>query len=249
MKAIVLAAGYATRLYPLTKDRPKPLLRVGEKTILDYLLKGFNQIPVLDRVYIVSNARFASIFAEWARIVNQSDRHPGFQVEVLNDGSLDNESRLGAIADVQFAIDQAGIEEDCIVAAGDNIFRFDFKDLHETFQSHDADTIVVQELKDRERLKQRGVVSFDANCKITLFEEKPQKPQSTYVCPALYMHKQSTLPLYKVFLNDHTTADAPGHFISWLYQQTPVYAYVMSRPALDIGTLAVYKEIQKKYSI
>ena len=248
MKAIVLAAGYATRLYPLTKDRPKPLLRVGEKTILDYLLDGFNQLSDLDSVYVVSNAKFAPIFREWSDIVNESNRH-AFEVEVLDDGSTDNETRLGAIADVRFAIEQKKIDDDCIVAAGDNIFRFDFKQLHVDFQKNNADTIVVQEIKDKERLRQRGVVSFDDTRKITLFEEKPDKPRSTFVCPALYMHKKSTLPLYKTFLTVNDQADAPGHFISWLYQQVPVYAFIMATPALDIGTLSVYEKIQKQFSI
>lgn len=249
MKAIVLAAGYATRLYPLTRNRPKPLLRIGEKTILDYLLDGFSQIPNLDCVYIVSNAKFSELFYEWEEMINQSSRYPHFKVKVLNDGSVDNDNRLGAIADVQFAIRQANITDDCIVAAGDNIFRFDFTELIKTFYEHNADTVVVQELSDPERLKQRGVVSFDADHKITCFQEKPRKPQSSFVCPALYVHKKKTLELYQSFIDTHENADAPGYFISWLYKKVPVYVFIMSKPALDIGTLQVYEEIQKQFTI
>jgi len=247
MKGIVLAAGYATRLYPLTKDRPKPLLRVGEKTILDYLLEGLKSLSELDVLFVVTNEKFNAIFREWAKIVNASGRYPGFQIEIVNDGTTSNETRLGAIADIQYVIDQEQIDDDLLVAAGDNIFQFDFKELERFYRTKNSDVIVAQELNDAERLKQRGVVLFDENNKVISFEEKPAAPNSNFVCPALYIHKKETVHMYKKYVDAGNNPDAPGHFIKWLYPKISMYAFVMDKPAIDIGTKQVYEQVSLEF--
>ena len=243
MKAIILAAGYATRLYPLTIDTPKPLLKIAHQTIIEYMLDDLQNMPALDEVYIVTNEKFTPVFEKWAS-EREGANHPyTFSIDIVNDGTASNETRLGAIADVQFVIDRKAIADDLLVAAGDNIFRFDFANLAAFFEQKRSDVILAQQLNDPERLKTRGVVSFDDNQKVTSFQEKPAEPASNYVCPALYIHPQHTIHLYQDYLLEKNNPDAPGHFIQWLFPRVPVYAFPLLRPAIDIGTLETYKRV------
>lgn len=246
MKAIILAAGYATRLYPLTKTRPKPLLDIGGKSILEYLLDDFVAITELDQVYVVTNQKFAHTFWEWARAINNSSTYP-FNIEIVNDGTTSNETRLGAIADIQFVIEQKNINDDLLIAAGDNIFQFDFGEFYKFYQNHNSHAIVAQKMDDPVRLRQRGVVKFNQVYQIVAFQEKPQNPPSNFVCPVLYLHPAGDISLYQDYLSTGNNPDAPGHFIKWLYQQVAVYAYVMKNPAIDIGTLEVYERFRQGF--
>lgn len=243
MHAIILAAGYATRLYPLTKDQPKPLLKIGPKTILDYLLERIHQIPAIDNVHIVTNAQFFPIFQQWTDTVNAQGKYSHFYIHVIDDGTRSNETRLGAIADVQYVIQKHQIDDDLLVAAGDNIFTFDFFKFYQFWLKKKADVVAAQELLDHSRLKQRGVVEFDDRFLVVGFEEKPQKPRSTFVCPALYLHQKMSLPLYQRYLAQGGNPDAPGHFITWLYRQMPIYAFVFQEESYDIGTLETYHQV------
>lgn len=248
MKAIILAAGYATRLYPLTKDRPKPLLKVGDKTIIEYLLDGFRDVSQLDRVYVVTNALFAPVFDRWANELHSSSDRYSFDVVVVNDGTASNETRLGAIADIQFVLEQEKLHDDLIVAAGDNIFQLNFAHLVDYFYQKNSDVIVAQELHDPERLKTRGVVQFDENYRVIGFEEKPSVPKSKFVCPALYIHRRVNLALYKDYLNEHNNPDAPGFFIKWLFPRVPIYAFILQEPAVDIGTLETFQRVCREFA-
>ncbi len=242
MKAIILAAGYATRLYPLTKDQPKPLLKIADKAIVEYLLEKFRAFPALDEVFVVTNEKFAKVFQTWASEVEEQGNYP-FALTIVNDRTTSNETRLGAIADIQFVIDAHRIDDDLLVAAGDNIFQFDFANLYQFFLSKQSDVIVAQELNDPERLRTRGVVQFDNDFRVTGFEEKPDAPKSNFVCPALYIHRRESIGRYQSYLQDNNNPDAPGFFIKWLHQKTPVFAFVMPKPAIDIGTLDAYKAV------
>ncbi len=248
MKAIILAAGYATRLYPLTKDRPKPLLKVGGKTIIEYMLANFSALPQMDTVYVVTNDKFTLNFNEWANDVNASNAFR-FNVEIVNDGTTSNETRLGAIADIQFVIEQENIRDDLLVAAGDNIFQFDFSEFYRFFREKKSTVIVAQELHDPVRLTQRGVVKFDDANRVVDFQEKPQHPPSNFVCPALYIHPAEHIAHYTKYLAERNNPDAPGHFIKWLYQKVRVYAFVMSKPAIDIGTLETFERVNRELSL
>ncbi len=247
MKAIILAAGYATRLYPLTKDKPKPLLDIAGKTIIEYLLDDFRKIQALDTVYVVTNAKFAPLFDAWAEKQASRENPFPFQIVIVNDGTTSNETRLGAIADIQFVVEKHHIDDDLLVAAGDNIFQFDFADLAAFYAAKNSDVIVAQELNDPERLKTRGVVQFDDEFRVFGFQEKPAEPKSNYVCPALYIHKRESIKLYFEYLNFQNNPDAPGYFIKWLHPQTPVYAFVMPKPAIDIGTLETYELVCREF--
>ncbi|MBN1466708.1 nucleotidyltransferase family protein [candidate division KSB1 bacterium] len=248
MKAVILAAGYATRLYPLTKDKPKPLLRIADKPIIEYMLDGFRRIAALDEVYVVTNAKFAPAFELWAQQLRHCPHPYDFKIIILNDKTTSEETRLGAIADVQFVIERAEIRDDLIVAAGDNIFRFDFADLVDFFQQKQSDIIVAQPLHDPARLRTRGVVRFDAQHRVVDFQEKPADPPSNFVAPALYIHRSENIHFYQHYLRAGNNPDAPGHFIKWLFPRTPVHVFILPQPAIDIGTLETYEQVCKDFS-
>ncbi len=238
MKALILAAGYATRLYPLTKDKPKPLLKIGKKTILDHILDKVKTLPV-DGIYIVTNEKFTPVFQKWA-----DGASTGYgKITIVNDGTTSNETRLGAIADIQFVLDRVDLSDDLLVAAGDNVFNFDFRDMYAFYQQKQADVILTHPVDDLEKLQRSGIAEVDDDRRVTGFEEKPAQPRSNLVCPALYMLRQSTCVLFSDYIKQNNNPDAPGFFIKWLYQQIPVFAFIMKEKYYDIGTLASYQKV------
>ncbi len=242
MKALILAAGYATRLYPLTKDQPKPLLKVADKPIAEYMLDLLARVRDIDQVYVVTNSKFAPHFTEWADSLESSETYP-FPVTIIDDGTDTNETRLGAIADIQFVLDQHPIEDDLLVVAGDNIFTFDFNELIDFFKQKQTDTILVRREKNREKLCRSGVVELDQSQKLVGFEEKPQNPRSEYVCPAVYLYRAESLSLIRNYLAQGENPDAPGNFVAWLYRHKPVHAFIMNHTYFDVGTLESYHRV------
>jgi len=243
MKALILAAGYATRLYPLTRNFPKPLLQVGDRTIIDFLLERLQGQGVIDRVFIVTNERYHPVFSRWAGRLGGEGRYRDFDLRIVNDGTRDNDTRLGAVADLELAIAEGSIDDDLLVAAGDNIFTFDFRELFDTFARRATDVVVVTRISEIERRRRSGVVELDADGRVTGFEEKPHHPKSEYICPALYILRRGSLPLVSKYLAQGGQADAPGHFIAWLHRQVPVHAYVMRQSYYDIGTRESYEKV------
>lgn len=236
MKCILLAAGYATRLFPLTKDRPKSLLPIGDGTILECIVKKIEQVAAVDHIYIVTNSRFTGQFDQWVA------QYPATKkITVLNDGTTTNENRLGAIADMQFAIDLVKIDEDILVMAGDNLFDFSLTDFVAFFEKVAADCITAHELSDIDSLKRTGVIELDRRQRVENFEEKPQYPKSNLAVPPFYLYKRETLPLIKKYLEEGNNADAPGNFIPWLIKHKEVYAYQFEGKRYDIGTLESYQ--------
>jgi len=228
VKAVVLAGGYATRLYPLTRDRPKHLLEVGGRTVLELLLE---RLPLdrLDRVYIVTNAKFAERFREWA------ESYPA-DVVVLDDGTTSEEDRLGAIGDLQLAIDTEGLDDDLIVAAGDSIFTARLDDFARFGQERDAAVIGVYDVGDLEAMKRLSSIGVDEDSRLVAFEEKPEQPESTLAGVALYFYPRAILPLVRQYLAEGNNPDQPGRLVEWLYQRTPVYAWRVPGRWFDIGT-------------
>lgn len=239
MKCLILAAGYATRLYPLTKETPKPLLEVAGKTILERLLDKISVIDKIDHVYVVTNSRFSQAFQEWV-----ADYEYGKPLTVIDDGTTSNENRLGAIGDIQFVVDQTGISDDLMILAGDNLFDFDLRDFEEFFYEKNADVITAYEIGDVNLRKRVGIVELDPAGRVMSFEEKPQEPKSHWGVPALYVYRKGTLPLIKQYLDEGNNPDAPGHFIPWLIKHRPVYAFRFAGQWHDIGTLESYQEAQ-----
>lgn len=241
MKAIILAAGYATRLYPLTKDRPKALLEVGSMPILDHIVENVEQIPAVDEIFIITNEKFYKHFTDW-----RDQRQGGLPITVYNDGTTTEDTRLGAIGDLKFTIDKGKISDDIIVLAGDNLIDFSILDFYDFYKQVDSDCVCVKKIpiEDASRM---GIVQVDDNNRIVDFEEKPDKPKSDLGAFAIYIYKKDSLAMIDKYLSEGNNTDAPGNLPAWLCKRQPVYAYVFEGNCYDIGTHEAYKEVQELY--
>lgn len=240
MKAIVLAAGYATRLYPLTLNKPKALLPIAGKPILNYITDEIETISEIDELIIISNAKFYQCFNEWSNIYSNR-----LKITVLDDGTTDDSNKLGAIGDISYAIDTLDIDEDILIMAGDNIFTFKLLDYYNEYKRLDKDMILVKEMSDPEDLKRMANVIYDENGRVTDMVEKPSEPKSSRAAFASYIYKKDTVPLFKKYLDDGNNPDAPGFFPSWLCKQKDVYAYEFTGECYDIGTPKSYDEVNR----
>ncbi len=243
MKAIVLAAGYAMRLYPLTKDLPKALLEIGGRHMLDYLMDEIASVPEIDEVILVTNSRFYKQFCDWAA----GRKTPGLSVCVLDDGTDTNENRLGAIGDMQFVLDQTGLDDDVLVAAADNLFTFRLNDFVESFRESGKDTLLAQAMGDTEELKRFAIATLDESGRVVGLVEKPQNPPTDIAVYALYLYRRDTLPLVRQYIDEGNNRDAPGHFPEWLYQRREVRAYLFEGECVDIGTPEAYAAARAEY--
>lgn len=237
MKAIVLAGGYATRLYPLTRDRPKHLLEVGGRPILELLLERL-PLDELDAMYVVTNAKFAERFREWAA------SYPA-DLSVIDDGTTSDEDRLGAIGDLRLAIDTENLDDDLIVAAGDNLFTERLDGFARFGQERDAAAIAVYDVGDLEEMKRLSSIVVDADSRLISFVEKPERPESTLAGIALYFYPRAILPLVGRYLAEGNNPDQPGRLIGWLYRRTPVYAWRVPGQWFDVGTPETLAEAQR----
>ena len=243
MKCVILAAGYATRLYPLTRDFPKSLLEVAGRTILDRILDKVERIPDIDEILVVSNSRFFRHFRGW-----EERKACGAKISILDDGSTDNDNRLGAVADLAFAVKAGALNADCLVLAGDNLFDFELVDFVSFALARKADCITTHVLEDRKQLSRTGVIEIDKDFRVLSFEEKPKDPKSTYAVPPFYFYRKDTLPLLELFLKEGHDPDAPGNFIPWLLGKRTVFAYLFSGRRYDIGNRESYEAAQKLFS-
>lgn len=240
MKCLILAAGYATRLYPLTENFPKPLLKVQGKTILDWLLEDIDGAGVVDGYIVISNHKFADHFRAWA------DNHK-LPITVLNDGTQSNETRLGAVRDIQFAIEELGLQDDLLVIAGDNLLDFSLRSFIRYFQKKQTTCIMRYWEQSEEKLHKTGVAVVDEADRILEMEEKPAVPKSHWCTPPFYIYKASDVGFVKTGIENGCGVDAPGSFIAWLSTQTTVHAYEMPGKRYDIGNLESYEKVQKEY--
>lgn len=240
MKCLILAAGYATRLYPLTENFPKPLLKVGDKTILDWLVDDISGANLVDEYVVISNHKFAHHFEEWAATKSQ-------KVTVVDDGTSSNETRLGAVCDVQYAIDQLGLDDDMLVIAGDNVLDFSLQKFVHYAVEKQTSCIMRYFEPDEQRLHKCGVVTIDEEDAITSMEEKPAEPKSHWCCPPFYFYSRENAKWVKRAIASGCGTDAPGSFIAWLATQTKVHAMEMPGRRYDIGNLQSYEQVQKEY--
>lgn len=240
MKCLILAAGYATRLYPLTENFPKPLLKVQDKTILDWLLEDIDGASVVDQYIVISNHKFAHHFKAWA------DHHK-LPITVLDDGTESNETRLGAVRDVQFAIEELGLKDDLLVIAGDNLLDFSLQSFIHYFQKKQTTCIMRYWEESEAKLHKTGVAVVDEQDRIVEMEEKPAEPKSHWCTPPFYIYKASDVGLVKTGIENGCGVDAPGSFIAWLSGQTAVHAYEMPGKRYDIGNLESYEQVQREY--
>lgn len=243
MKAIILAAGYATRLYPLTLNKPKALLKIGNQTVLDYIIDEVESIASINEVIIVSNHKFMKQFTSWKRKRNSTKN-----IKIIDDGTSSNENKLGAIGDIRLVIESENIDEDILVIAGDNLFTFKLIDFYNFYIKHNRDCILVQENKNMDELKRMGIVILNQEDKVMNFEEKSCNPISNIAVYATYIYLKNTLPLISQYLKENNNPDAPGYFPAWLYDKKDIYAYRFNGNCYDIGTYESYKKIQKKFN-
>ncbi len=239
MKALVLAAGYATRLYPLTLDRPKALLEVGGKPMLDHVLERLEEMGV-DETIVVTNAKFTPHFEEWA-----SGRDG---VRIVNDGTTSNEDRLGAIGDIGYVVEQTGLDDDLVVVAGDNLFAEDMSGFSAYGREMDAPVLAVHDVGDLARMREYNQVDVDDEGRITFFEEKPEDARSTLAGVALYFYPRRTLPLIRQYLDEKNNPDQPGRLVEWLYPRTPVYTWRLPGQWYDIGSAETLAEADRIFS-
>lgn len=240
MKCLILAAGYATRLYPLTENFPKPLLTVGEKTILDWLVDDIDTLGTVDEYVVISNHKFAKHFEEWAAKKTQ-------KITVVDDGTESNETRLGAVKDIQFAIDKLSLDDDMLVIAGDNVLDFSLTKFI-SYALHKKSSCIMRYFEASEKkLVKCGVVEIDENDKILGMEEKPAQPKSNWCCPPFYYYTKEDAKLVQKGIESGCGTDAPGSYIAWLCTQTTVHAMEMPGRRYDIGNLESYAEVQKEY--
>ena len=240
MKALILAAGYATRLYPLTLDKPKALLPIAGKPILDYIVDEIETIEEIDEVIIISNHKFYPHFSKWIE-----NKKSSLNIIVLNDNTTDDKNKLGAIGDINFAIESLGLNDDLLIMAGDNIFTFPLIDYYNAFKEKLCDMILVKELSSLSDLRRMANVETDENGIVTGMVEKPQNPKTNLAAYASYIYKKDTVPLIKKYLQEGNNPDAPGFFPSWLYKIKSIYAYKFNGECYDIGTPESYKEVNK----
>ncbi len=238
MKAIILAAGYATRLYPLTLNKPKALLTIGKQTILDFVVNEIKTIPDVSEIIIVTNDKFYGQFCDWNNLA-ASD----VKITVLNDNTSDDTNKLGAVGDIQFVIDKMNVDDDILVMASDNIFTFKLIDFYNEFKNKNKDMILVSQIENKEDLKRMANVVLDEGERVINMVEKPAEPISDIAAFASYFYTKETVPMIKEYLKQGNNPDAPGFFPSWLYKQKDVYAYKFEGECYDIGTPEAYKEI------
>ena len=240
MKCLVLAAGYATRLYPLTENFPKPLLKVGEKTILDWLLDDLDQLGMINEYIVISNHKYAPHFEKWAR-------EKGGPIRILDDGTESNETRLGAVKDIAFAIESLHLDEDLLVIAGDNVLDFSLTRFVSYARGKGASCIMRYYEAEEKRLKKCGVVQVDGDDRILSMEEKPANPKSHWCCPPFYYYTKADAALVQKGIDCGCGTDAPGSFMAWLCGQTQVFAMEMPGSRYDIGNLESYEQVQRDY--
>lgn len=240
MKCLILAAGYATRLYPLTENFPKPLLKVGEKTILDWLIDDIDGAGLVDEYVVISNHKFAHHFDKWASEKSQ-------KITVVDDGTSTNETRLGAVCDIQFAIDKLGLDDDMLVIAGDNVLDFSLQRFVRYAHEHKASSIMRYYEANEQKLLKCGVVTIDDDDRVTCMTEKSPTPATHWCCPPFYFYSREDAKRIPQAIASGCGTDAPGSYIAWLCQQTSVYAMEMPGRRYDIGNLQSYEQVQQEY--
>ncbi|RZF58895.1 nucleotidyltransferase family protein [Sphingobacterium corticibacterium] len=242
MKTLILAAGYATRLYPLTKHFPKPLLEVGGKTILDRLVEAVDGIEQVNQHIVVTNATFHQHFEDWKAASGYKK-----DIVILNDGTTSNDNRLGAVRDILFAIEQLGINEDLLVLAGDNVVTFSFANFVRYAREKRTSCISCHEEPSLAALQKTGVLEADENMRAIAMHEKPENPPSHWAVPPFYYYKKEDLPLIQQAIDQGCGYDAPGNLAAWLCRKTEVYAWPINGERYDIGDMAAYEHAQEVF--
>jgi glucose-1-phosphate thymidylyltransferase len=246
MKVIILAAGYATRLYPLTLTQPKPLLPVAGKPMIDHVLDNLAPIGGIDRIYVVTNAKFAGHFQQWAD--DYRAKKAKLEFTVVNDGSTDDTNKLGAIGDMHFVLTHQKVDDDIIVVAGDNLFSQKLADFGKFCREKNAPVLALYDVGDLEQIKKYNSISVDGEGRVTFFEEKPKNPTSTLTGIALYFYPRQTLSLINQYIAEGNNPDQPGRLVQWLYPRTPVFTWRVPGSWFDIGSKETLEEANRIFA-
>lgn len=242
MKNIIIAAGYATRLYPLTENFPKPLLKIGNKSILERMLDDIDLIDDVDEHIIVTNHKFAPIFTEWLGGVDYQK-----PIRIIDDGTTSNDNRLGAVRDLLLAIEQCHIDDDIMVLAADNILNFSFQGFVDFFKQKRTSVIMYYHEPSLKKLQRTGVIDLDEGHRVLQMQEKPQEPVSEWAVPPFYIYSHADMPLIADCMNHGCGFDAPGNLAHYLVDVTTIHAWQMPGSRYDIGSLDSYEEAQKLF--
>ena len=237
MKNIVIAAGYATRLGELTKNFPKPLLKIGSSTILGRMLDDIDKIPEIDEHIIITNHKFAGIFEEWA-----AEQHYSKKITIVDDGTETNDTRLGAVCDLLYAMEKLQIDDDMLVVAADNLLFFSFKEFVDFARVKGTSCIMCHEQPSIEKLQRTGVVELDSEMRVLGMEEKPQVPKSHWAVPPFYIYLKKDIDLVRHSVENGCGKDAPGNLAHYLVDRTDIHAWKMTAGRFDIGSLDTYYE-------
>ena len=246
MKVIILAAGYATRLYPLTLNQPKPLLDVAGKPMIEHVIDNLAPIDGIDGIYVVTNEKFAGHFQKWADHYRATKAKLNFTI--INDHSTDDTNKLGAIGDLHLVLTRAKIDDDVIVVAGDNLFNVSLAEFGKVCRAKNAPVLAVYDVGNLEEIKKYNAITIDGSGRITFFEEKPKQPQSTVTGIALYYYPKATLPLIKQYVAEGNNPDQPGRLVQWLYPRTPFFTWSVPGLWYDIGSKETLEEANRIFA-
>ncbi len=246
MKLIILAAGYATRLYPLTLNQPKPLLSVAGKPMLEHVLDNVRTIEAIDHAYVVTNQKFTSHFQKWSEGYQRPNLN--FAFTIVNDHSTDDSNKLGAIGDLHLVLTTYKLDDDIIVVGGDNLFSNDLREFGEYCQKQNAPVTGVYDVGDLEQIKKYNAIEIDENHRITYFEEKPKEPKSTLTGIALYYYPKPVLPLIGQYIAEGNNPDQPGRLVQWLYPRVPFYVWKVPGIWFDVGSIETLEEANRVFS-
>lgn len=245
MKCLILAAGYATRLYPLTENFPKPLLAVGKKTILDWLVDDLVETTDIDEFVVISNHKFARHFEEWKK---NKKKIRSYEITVVDDGTSTNDTRLGAVRDIQLAVNTLGLSDDLLVMAGDNVLDFSLSTFVDFAMEKGTSCVMCHEEKELEKQQKTAIITADDKDLITSYEEKPEKPKGSLAVPPFYCYHSVDVKRIQEALDNGCGYDAPGSFAAWLSRQTPMHAYKMPGKRYDIGDINSYEYVKSVFS-
>lgn len=243
MKTLILCAGYATRLYPLTINKPKHLLPIAGKPVIEYIIEKLQDLEEIDYIYIVTNEKFYSQFKNWAKTIESKK-----EIKIINDKTRVHSERLGAIGDMNFVIKKEKIKDDLLVIAGDNLFELNLRNFLDFFYQKEKTCVGIYDIgeKNIELIKEYSQVKLDEENKIISFEEKPKQPKTTFICICMYLFPQGKLKLIKKYLIEKNDFDQPGRYIQWLYKKEPVFGFIFKEKWYDIGNLSQYKQVNKE---
>ncbi len=239
MKAIILVAGYGTRLYPLTINTPKALLEIKGKPIIQYIVDNINNISEVNKIYVVSNAKFYNNFVEWSAKAKK--------IKILNDGTRNEDERIGALGDLQLVIDSEKIVDDLLVIHGDNLFDFNLQELVNFFRLKKSTVVVAQKLSDKERIKKLGALGIDKSNRVIEFVEKPKDPGNMLASTGVYIYPIDVIEELRDYIREGGNKEGSGFFLEWLHKRREVYAFLVKGKWYDIGNPETLEEARRNF--